>query len=521
LFLRTLRRRKWTVLVTVLTVCALAMTMSFRQQSLYEASADVLIGRQNPALTLTGVPDPAANQQAPRVSSTQAYVAGTPEVAQRVLRAQGLSSEMTPRQFLATSSVTPRPDSDVLVFRVRNADPDVARRLATEYAWQFTQYRTELDTEAYQRAREEIEGRLEDIRNSGQMSSTTYERLQEQDQQLRTMEALQSSNAFLLRQADQAFQVQPRPLRDGALAFVLAIMLGVGAAFLREALDTRIRSAEEAAEYLGVPLLARVSAPPRRRRKSHRLVMVSRPESGDAEAFRMLRTNLQFVTLEEPAQTILVTSALQQEGKSTTVANLAVALALSGRRVVIVDLDLRRPSLHKLFDLEASIGLTDVALGTNSLEEALMPVPLVGGKRGRRGKGSDGDAPADVLLDILPAGPAPPNVGEFVGMQAVADILNALRSRADVVLIDAPPMLHVGDAMTLSSRVDGLIVVSRLSGIRRPQLAEASRILAASRARVLGLVATGAEQEDEYGTYTYPGRAYGNAPARAHEEVRL
>ena len=158
------------------------------------------------------------------------------------------------------------------------------------------------------------------------------------------MQALQTPAASVVRQADGAVLTQPKTLRNVVLGLVVGLVLGLGLVFLREALETRARTAEEVSARLGgLPLLGRVPEPPRRLRRAGRLVMLEEPASVQAEAFRMLRAKLDFVTLDRDVRTIMVTSALEQEGKSTTVANLAVAFARAGKRVALVDLDLRRP----------------------------------------------------------------------------------------------------------------------------------------------------------------------------------
>jgi succinoglycan biosynthesis transport protein ExoP len=515
-YLRVLRRRKWLIALAVILVPLTAVLVSLRQSVLYEASAEVLLSRQNLAAALTNTEDPLASQQAERVSQTQADVARTPTVAARVLEAARVSG--TPQEFLDASSVRPKSDSDLLIFKVRDGERDEAAHLATEYARQFTLYRRELDTVAFKRARRELEARIATLEKNGGQGTPLHDNLLDKEQQLRTLEALQISNAYLIRSATDAEQVRPTPVRNGLLGLALGIVLGIGLAFLREALDTRVRSAEEIGERLELPLVARLPEPPKRVRREDGLVMLSDPRGPQAEAFRILRTNLEFVNLERGARTIMVTSALEAEGKSTTVANLAVACARAGKRVAVVDLDLRRPYLERFFRLEGAPGLTDVALGHVALEEAVVSVPV--GESGPNSRMTwNGNGSVEGLVDVLAAGPIPPDAGEFVGTHAVAEILQELHKRYDLVLVDSPPLLHVGDAMTLAARVDALLLVTRLSLARRPALDELHRVLDALPAQPLGFVIAGAELEE--GGYAYGYDGYYRRSARPSPRERV
>jgi len=521
-YLNVARRRKWIILQAVVLVPAAAIAFSLTQTKLYEASAEVLLSRQNLAAALTGTPDSSVYVQADRIAQTQANLARVPDVARRVLDETNV--EMTAEEFLAASSVSAKQNADLLDMRVTDTDPEQAKELASAYAEAFTDYRRELDTRALTRARTEVESTIAAL---GETKSELYQSLVDKQQQLSTLEALQTSNAFPVRRAEEAVQVQPKPVRNAILGLALGLVLGIGLAFLWEALDTRVRSADDIADRLGLPFLARLPEPPKKLQKEDRLVMLAQPSGNHAEAFRMLRTNLDFVRMDREAKTIMITSSVEQEGKSTTVANLAVALARAGQRVILVDLDLRRPYLDRFFDLLGVPGVTQVALGTATLEEALAPIAITGAERRRGGvvgpfdtlrSSSRNRVGAEVgSLRVLTSGPIPPAPGEFVATHKLELVLEALREDSDVVLIDAPPVLRVGDAMTLSARVDAIVVVTRINVVRRHMLQELKRLLDTTRAPKLGFVLTGAGDEEGYG-YGY---GYGGPYEPAKQQERL
>jgi succinoglycan biosynthesis transport protein ExoP len=499
-YLQVVRRRKWAFLFVLVATPLAAVAISMQHKPLYAATAQVLLSRQNLANTLTGGgQDPTLYLQAERFAQTQADLAEVGTVAQRTLCALGLT-DRTPAQLLDQVSVKAKVNADILSFRAVDASPTVASQIATEYARQYTLYRKEIDTTALQRAEIGIERQIRALELRGDTKSPLYSSLVEKDQQLKTLEALQTSNAFLFRWADQGTKVQPQPVKSALIGLVLGLLGALGLAFLWEALDTRIRSAELVAEHLGLTLLGRLPPPPREIANANRLVMLHDPNDDQAEAFRMLRTNLEFANLDRGARTIMVTSAVQDEGKSTTVANLAVALARGGRHIVLVDLDLRRPSQRGFFDLGARPGLTQVALGQASLDEATARIdlgPHSGDWIDAQRRNGNGRVPG--TLEVLGTGPLPPNPGEFLATRALQDILAQLASKAHLVLIDAPPLLALGDALALTAKVDAIFVVSRLKVVRRQLIDELKRVLDLCRAHKLGFVITGANEDESYG----------------------
>jgi len=515
-YLRVVRRRKWMVVQAALLLTLAAVAFSLHQQALYEASADVLLSAENVSSAVPGSLS-GLSQDPERTTETQAQVARVPAVVQGALDRVDAPG-MTVADFLANSSVSSSPTSDILTFAVTNPDSALAQQLANAYAQSYSAYRQKLYGDAIERSLTDVDERLQrlertaaSLQGSGRRArlgaltayGAQYSTLIDQQQTLESMQALQPSVASVLREADGATLTQPKTVRNGVLGLVVGLVLGLGLAFLREALETRVRTTEEVSARLGgLPLLGRLPRPPKRVRRSDKLVMLEDPASAQAEAFRMLRANLDFMTLDRDARTIIITSALEQEGKSTTVANLAVAFARAGKRVVLVDLDLRRPVLARFFDLEGP-GLTQVALGHVPLEAALAGIAITDPPAPRRrlslrrSGNQNGHVTRELLgqLEVLPSGPIPPDPGEFVSSAALGKVMGALRERADVVLVDAPAALHVGDVVSLSSLADGILVVARPTALRRQTLAELKRLLSLVRTPALGFVATGEDGE--------------------------
>lgn len=508
-YLRVLRRGILVVLATLAVFTAGAVFLSLRQERLYRASSDVFLNSQDLVAALSNVLvsyfDPV------RDSQTQANLAATPTVAQRALEAAGVENR-TPAELLGNTSITPTSNADVITFSVTDPDPAIASRLATAYAKAYTSYRRQLDTRSLDRARVEIQQRLDQLEAEGARNTALYSSLSEKEQQLRTMALLQGSKTLLVRSAGGAGQVQPQPVRNGILGGILGLFLGIGFAFLLDALNTRVRTATEVQERLDLPLLARVGEAPKRFRAANRIVMLSDPHGPGAESYRILATNLEFVNLERGAKSIMITSALRAEGKSTTAANLSVALARAGHRVTLVDLDLRLPTIHKLFGLDQGVGLAHVVLGRASLDEALVKIPILD----EEAPSSSSNGAGGSMLQVLPTGPLPPNPAEFVDSHALGKILSDLQAQSDIVIVDSPPLLALSDTVKLTRKVDAVVVVARLSLIRRATLEELRRVLEGAPTAKLGTVVTGATAQDGYG-YGY-GYSYGGDRSGSQEK---
>jgi non-specific protein-tyrosine kinase len=454
-YLHLVRRRFWIILLVTLAAVLGAAFFSAQQEKLYEASATVLVSGFD------------ASQPPDMFLQTQADIAtASPELSRRVRTALHLRKP-------PPIDVTPKTNSALLTFSSTTSNPELSARIATEYAEQFKKFQRELAAAK--------------VRTAG---------------------------AFLVKPASPGTQVQPRTVRNVVLGLLFGLIIGCALAFLRDALDTRVRSTDEIADSLGLPLLARLPRPSAELRRHDRLVTVSEPDGLAAEGFKILRANVDFACMETDTTTLLVTSAYDGEGKSTTVANLAVLLARAGQRVVLVDLDLRRPYLHRFFDLEGP-GVAQVATGAATLEEALAPIPLVWpGSESWNGQGFESLQPLGGMLEVLPAGPMPARLDDVLGKNILANMLDALRQRADVVLIDSTPLL-AGDAMATSASVDAIVLVLNADVIRRPVLRELRRILDSIPTRKIGFVAAGAQLDSSYSDHLM---GYGS-PTRSRERV--
>ncbi len=273
----------------------------------------------------------------------------------------------------------------------------------------------------------------------------------------------------------------------------MGLLLGVGFAFLQEFLDDRVNTAEDIERLTALPTLGVVPTIP----ADTRPVLIGKDAlSPVTESYRALRTSVHFSAIDSPVRTLLVTSPHAGEGKSVTSTNTAIAMALEGKRVILVDADLRRPSIYKLLELPQQPGLTSVGAGDVTLEEALQEIPVPG-------------------LRVLTSGPLPPNPAELLNSHAMLSLIDRLLELADVVIFDTPPLIPVTDTQVLAAHIDGAILVVEAGSARKAAVKHARDLLQQSRVRILGVVLNKIDQTQKgyYYHYYYRG-GYGKYGSR-------
>jgi capsular exopolysaccharide synthesis family protein len=445
-YLRILRRRWRLILVCMLAAAAVAAGITLRATPQYASTATLFISTPNTA-SADAYQGGLFSQQ--RVTSYADLIRGE-SLAQLVVKRLHLSETAAALSSEISSSVTP----ETVLLRVTVTDPVPARAqlLANGVADEFTSYVRQLETSAGQK--------------QSPVSATVVDAAE-----LPTAPA------------------SPRPLRNLVLADILGLFLGIGLAVLREVLDTTIKSAEDCAAVTTAPLLGSIRFDTKAAKNP--LVTDIDTHAPRVEAFRMLRTNIQFVDIDKRSKVFVVTSALPAEGKSTTAINLAITMAQGEHRVLLIEADLRRPRASAYLNLEPTVGLTTLLIGKVDTEEAIQPW-------------------GDSGLHVIASGAVPPNPADLLQSQAMGDILAKLRTTYDVIIIDAPPLLPVTDAALLAAQADGAILVVRHGKTTKEQGSAAAERLTAVDAKIAGCVLNMIPDRGADG-YGY-GYGYGYAP---------
>lgn len=456
-YLRILRRRWMLIATLTLLVVGASAAWTFSSTPIYQSTARLFVSTASgDAGDSAGAAYQGGLFSQQRVTSYADQVSKSQTLAETVIA--DLDLDLTTGEVLGAVTATVVPETVNIDLSVRDPDPARAQAMAQSYAEALSD-------------------------------------------QIRVQETPVGASDPLIRATiyDSATlpgsPVAPNPVRNLGLAVVLGLLLGFGLAVVRELLDTTIKSPDDLREHSDAPLLGAIGYDASI--KTEPLVTSLPSHAPRAEAFRVLRTNLQFVDVDAATKVFVVTSALPGEGKTTTAVNLAITLAQAGQKTLLIECDLRRPKASSALGMDNSIGVTTVLLGRVTFEDALQEHP-------------------SSTLSVLGSGAVPPNPAELLQSRAMADLLQRAKSRFDTIIIDAPPLLPVTDAALLSVQADGAIVVAAHGKTTREQLAQAHDRLAQVDAELVGIVLnmTPARRRGGYG-YGY---GYGYAPEAAMPE---
>lgn len=544
-YLNVIYARKWVIIGTVLLVLLGTLVVSLLQEPVYESSVLILAEVNEAGESASDSVLALALKDPKTYFETQAEIIGTRAMATAVrdrleyqyeeaeyAREEGENvfiPEAVPsvEQLMASVRVARAGNTTTFHISATGTDPYLARDVAQAYADEYILDRQLSSIKQISDARKEvwnsineletqIMGLSDEIRQYNKDSippeleaeaaqavslwGTYYEKYMT----LRIAEALEQRGLEVIEVAEAGGQVSPRTLRNLVLALFVGLLLGLGLAFLADYLDATLKTREEVERYYQAPIIgeiARVSGIGAGDEEQG-ILYFSKPTSPSAEGFRNLRTNLQFLNMDGKTSLLMVTSASPEEGKTSVAVNLGAALSETGKRVMVVEADLRRPVIDRYLPGKPGKGLTDLLMGAATLEDAVIEL---------RGEN----------VRVITSGVIPPNPAELVSSEAMRDLLERLREAYDYVIVDAPPVLAVSDAIAMAPMMDGVVMVAGYGISNRDGARHTVELLSKVETRVLGVVINNVKPSGRYG-YSYPSYpSYGSAgPAGSVRDAR-
>ncbi len=560
--LRALWTKLWIVLLVMVVCAATAFFYANSQTRIYAASARIMY--EPP----TDISDPSAGSSSVNTDfmaiQLQSVSTSLQDPKLRAAAEEGLNDADAALDYTVTADVVvPDVSSTSMTFpntveiTAETVDPSAAAAIANAYAAAVIAQRKENQEKRYKAAQAVVEDQLELYVTDQSKLTTDYAILKQQLRNLVVAAATVTGDFSVVVPAEPSPDpVAPQPLRSAALGLFGGAVVGIVLVYGMSRLDNRLHGHRDVAEAIEAPILGRIPKD-RSSAESGDLPTLYSPDGPVSEAFRMTRSNLEWANVDGDVRTLLFTSCLKGEGKTTTVCNLAVAMARAGKTVVVVDADLRAPKVHRVFALPNSLGLSLIVRGTTQLPAVLQtyalngetsfggrlgPAVRVAAKGGMAVQGGEsqgapvrarssaspksqsavsaetrsGDSPVSVVktaqgheagtiqvggsqgvaVRVLTSGPLPPDPGEVVASRRMADVLRQIGDLdADYILIDAPPILSVGDAAALSAYADGVVLIVNVGKVSRPALMDGREQLDALPCRKLGVVVVGEEIE--------------------------
>lgn len=478
----------WLLALVVVVSGGVAYLVSSRITPVYQATTTLLVN-EAPATKFT---DYSSVLTSERLAKTYTELLTTKPVLEDVIVRLGLETSLARLQ--ETIEVELVRDTQLIIVRVENTSPQQSAEIANMIATVFSERNQELQASRYATSKESLSAQL--IQMDEQINTTndtlteigddperseerdrleatlaqyrqTYASLLQSYEEVRVAEASSISNVVQVEEASVPFEpIRPRTLINVLVASLIGLTFAVGVIYLIEALDDTL-SPDAVSRQLGLPVLGVIA---RHQLTDGKPIVALEPRSPVAEAFRSLRTNIQFASVDHPLHTLLVTSPSPEDGKSTVAANLGISLAQSGRRVTVMDADLRRPQVHKNFALINRVGITSLFVQSHlQLDGALQETGYAN-------------------LSALTSGNLPPNPAELLGSERMVEIMRLVGEQSDIIIIDSPPVMAVTDAAVLAPRVDGVLLVVKPGTTKLAACKQAVEQLHRVGANILGVI---------------------------------
>lgn len=468
--LRVVRARWLVVLLSALVFGGSAYALQNRDEPQYEATAQVLFGAQSLSDIASGIERGSDDPE--RDAATQVLLATSEAVASRAARdVPGRPGDIG--DLLDQVAVEPEENADVLRVTASDPDPQRAAAIANAFAKQYVAFKRESETSSLRESIDDLTRRIKQL----PVDSPSRADLEQRRRSLEPLLAVASGDARVISNAAASeTPASLSPSRAAIVGVILGLAVGIMLAFLVQSLDRRVKDIEEfEREYRSRVLTVVPEKTFRNRMGSAHLA--------ELEPFRILRSAIDLQSASRPIDVLMVTSAMPGEGKTTVAVDLAHAIALAGRRVALVELDLRKPTFARHFELTERTGVTTALIGRGDTA-SLLQRPL----------------PSLPQLEVLPAGPLPPNPAELLESAALRELLLSLKREGLVLVIDSPPLIPVADAQVLLRQplIDGALVVARAGVTTRDQVRRSRSILDTLAFEPLGVVVTGYDDADTY-----------------------
>jgi capsular exopolysaccharide synthesis family protein len=491
--LRTLRTNAWLVALVTLVFVAGAIVYSSRQDKVYESEASLQFTDPNEDFRFLGTP--AGTTQSPEQRATVAAKRiNSPEISRRAAEELRKTGGIPPN-----SGVTALPEarSNLVVVRGRGPTGKDSARIANAYAKAAFDQIVDDVKQRIETASESLNRTIRRLRRQDRLDRYSAGIYRERVSRLEAVRGLTAPVELVSSASAPSLPVSPRPVRTGILAGILGFTLSLLLAFLRSALDRRFRNARDISELLSMPLVGFV-----RDETLGRTVTGDKRtlDERDLEGFRIARRNLDFLDVDRPPRCIVVTSALPEEGKSTVALGISLVAASAGQRVLLVEGDLRRPTLAERLGVEPTPGLSDYLAGHAAPSEVVRSIELPAPSS------LNGDSATEAArLAVIPAGQPTAHATEMLASQRFKDFLAEVRQAYEVVIIDTSPLLPVADTLELAPEADAIVLCVRSGQTTRDQARAAASSLEHLPDRPSGVIVTGLKPSDEldYGYYSY------------------